>query len=77
MTLANMHSLAVCSVDVACGCGRECINDFSALDGTVEVPALKNKLRWSVDTPEHSPPNQSLLSALKRPSRTGPRPSTL
>jgi DNA-directed RNA polymerase subunit RPC12/RpoP len=29
------------------GCGRELIVDVSAMDGTVEVPALKNRLRCS------------------------------
>jgi hypothetical protein len=47
MTLANMRGLGVRSVDVTCGCGRESIVDVSAVDGAVEVPGLKHRMRCS------------------------------
>jgi hypothetical protein len=36
MTLANMRSLGVRSVDACCDCGRESIIDVSTLNGSVE-----------------------------------------
>lgn len=47
MTLANMRSLGVTSVAATCSCGREAIVDISALPGSVEVPSLALKFRWS------------------------------
>ena len=47
MTLANMRSLGVRSVDACCGCGRELILDVSSPDGSVEVPPLRLRFRCS------------------------------
>jgi hypothetical protein len=47
MTLANMRSLGVRSVDTCCGCGRESIIDVSALEGSHDVPSLRLRLRCS------------------------------
>jgi hypothetical protein len=47
MTLANMRSLGVGSLDVECACGHRLIVDVSGIDGSVEVPAMKGRLRCS------------------------------
>jgi len=47
MTLANMRSLGVRSVESLCRCGREAIVDVSALSGDITVPSLQGRLRCS------------------------------
>jgi hypothetical protein len=47
MTLANMRSLGVRSLDVECACGKRSIVDVSELDGAIEVPAMSARLRCS------------------------------
>jgi hypothetical protein len=45
MDLANMRSLGICAVAVECDCGRRESVDMSGLPGSIEVPALKRRLR--------------------------------
>jgi hypothetical protein len=45
MDLANMRSLGVRAVDVACVCGRRASIDVSTLPGSIEVPSLRWRLR--------------------------------
>jgi hypothetical protein len=45
MTLANMRTHGVLSIDITCVCGREAIIDVSDLSGSIEVPALRSRLR--------------------------------
>jgi hypothetical protein len=45
MTLANMRSLGVPSLDVTCQCGREAIVDASHLSGLIEIPTQRLRLR--------------------------------
>ncbi len=47
MTLANMRSLGVRSLDVECTCGHRVVVDVSDIDGAVEVPAMGGRLRCS------------------------------
>ena len=47
MTLANMRGLGVRSLDVEYTCGKQSIVDGSDMDGAVEVPAMKGRLRCS------------------------------
>jgi hypothetical protein len=47
MTLANMRSLGVRSLDVECTCGHRVVVDVSGMEGTVEVPAMRGRLRCS------------------------------
>jgi hypothetical protein len=47
MTLANMRSLGVRSVNVVCYCGREANIDVSGMDGAVGAPSLALKLSCS------------------------------
>jgi hypothetical protein len=47
MDIANLLSLGVRHVIAHCVCGREIRLDVSKMDGAIEVPALKGKLRCS------------------------------
>lgn len=47
MDLANMRSLGMRAVDVSCACGRRESVDVSSLPGSIEVPALRRRLRCS------------------------------
>jgi len=47
MDLANMRSLGVRSIFASCDCGRAAAVDVSALAGSIEVPALRGRLRCS------------------------------
>jgi len=44
MTLDNMRSIGVRSIEAACECGRRALMDVSGLPGEVEVPALRRHL---------------------------------
>jgi hypothetical protein len=48
MTLANMRGLGVQSIFATCNCGRRATVDVSALAGSIEVPALRWRLRCSL-----------------------------
>jgi hypothetical protein len=45
MTIDNMRSLGVPSLDVTCQCGREVIVDASHLSGLIEIPTLRRRFR--------------------------------
>jgi hypothetical protein len=45
MSLENMRTLGVRSVDVTCACGNRASIDVSTLPGEIEVPALRQRLR--------------------------------
>jgi hypothetical protein len=47
ITLDNMRSLGVLSLDVTCQCGREVIVDTSHLSGLIEITTLYRRLTWS------------------------------
>jgi hypothetical protein len=45
MTIANMRSLGVTAIEAMCECGRQMVVDVRGLPGTIEVPALRHRLR--------------------------------
>jgi len=45
LTIANMRSLGVCSIEATCECGRQMVVDFTGLPGSIEVSALRHQLR--------------------------------
>jgi hypothetical protein len=45
MTLGNMRGLGIKSLDVTCGCGRESSVDASGWPDTVEIQALRWRLK--------------------------------
>jgi hypothetical protein len=47
MTIANMRGLGIRSLDLEYTCGKQSIVDGSDMDGAVEVPAMKGRLRCS------------------------------
>ncbi len=65
MSLFNMRSLGVISVEAICFCGREAIIDVSALSGDVTVPSLAMRFRCSGcrGRPRHVRPNWLELKA--------------
>ncbi len=65
MTIENMRSLGVDSVAAACLCGHDAVVDVSGIDGCVEVPALRARLRCSVcnNRPMFVRPNRTEMRA--------------
>jgi hypothetical protein len=45
MTLGNMRALRITSIDVTCECGRQPIVDASGWPETIEIPALRWRLK--------------------------------
>jgi hypothetical protein len=45
MTLGNMRTLGIVSIDVTCGCGREAVVDGSGWPDAIEIPALRWRLK--------------------------------
>ena len=45
LTLQNMRSLGVRTIEAACECGHKAIVDVSGLPGAIELPALRHRFR--------------------------------
>ena len=45
MTIAKMRSLGVTAIEATCECGRQMVVDVTGLPGSIEVPALRHRLR--------------------------------